>query len=109
MRKTINVVLSTILTGMLLNAGIASAHSDYDRGNRHGHHHKNWKRHHKPRSDAKLLEPRSVPYALAANAGQVDVTFSVQLVSGNDNDPQYVYLLQKDGSDDCDTRKNGHN
>jgi hypothetical protein len=116
MSKTINLILSAVLTGMLLNAGIASAHSDHDRGHKRGHHHKHhkhWKRHHGPRSDAKLLEPRSLPYALAANAGQVDVTFSVQLINGSDNDPQYVYLLQKDGSDDCDSRhdycKNGHN
>jgi hypothetical protein len=112
MSKTINFILSAILTGMLLNAGIASAHSDHDRGHRNGHH-KHGKRHHPPRSDARLLEPRSLPYALAANAGQVDVTFSVQLINSGDNNPQYVYLLQKDGSDDCDSRhdycKNGQN
>jgi hypothetical protein len=110
MRRVINFIFSVILTGMLLNAGIALAHSDHDRGHRHGHHHKH--RHHKPRSEAKLLEPRSLPYALAANSGPVDVSFNVQLINPGDDNPQYIYLLQKDGSDDCDSRhdycKNGH-
>ncbi len=110
MRKAINLVLSAVITGMLLNAGIASAHSNDHRG--HGYH-KGYKKrhHHHQRSDAKLLEPRSLPYAIAANSGPVDVTFNVQLVNDDNNNPQYVYLLQKDGSDDCDSRhdycKNG--
>jgi hypothetical protein len=114
MRKTINFVLSAVLTGMLLNAGIVSAHSDDD-GDRGGYHkgvHK--KRHHKPRTEARLLEPRSLPYALPTNAGPVDVTFNVRLINAGDNNPQYVFLLEKDGSDNCDSRhdycKNGgHN
>src|SRR5688572_10996463 len=107
MGKSINFIFSAILTGMLLNAGIALAHSDHDRGHKHG------KRHHKPRSDAKLLEPRSLPYALAANSGPVDVNFNVQLINPNDNNPQYVYLLEEDGDEDCDPRHDychrGHN
>jgi thermitase len=76
---------------MMLNAGLASAHSDHYQG--HGQHH-----HSQP--DAKLLEPRSLPYALPAAPGEVDVTFSVQLVNENDDNPQYVFLVQKDGDDD---------
>jgi hypothetical protein len=108
MRRLTNFIFSAALAGiLLLNTGYAAAHND-------GHRRHHRKHHHRPHSDTKLLEPRSLPYALSANAGPVEVTFNVQLVNDDDNNPQYVFLLQKDGSDDCDSRhdycKNGsHN
>jgi thermitase len=106
MHKVTNIVFSAILSGMLLNAGMASAYStDNDRD--HGGYHKGHKKHHHhhhPRSEAKLLEPRSLPYALPANSGPVDVTFNVQLLNdGDSSNPQHVFLVQKD-NDDCDSR-----
>ncbi|HEX5056152.1 MAG TPA: S8 family serine peptidase [Gammaproteobacteria bacterium] len=93
MRKAISFVLSSVMAGMLLDAGIASAHS--------GHHHEHHGHgdHHHSQPDAKLLEPRSLPYALPANSGEVDVTFSVPLVNEDDDNPQYVYLVSKDEGD----------
>jgi hypothetical protein len=84
---------------MLLIAGIASANwSD----------HKNCglRRHHRPQSETKLLEPRSLPYSIPADAGEVEVLFNVQLLNKSDNNPDVVYLLEK-GSDDCDSRYEG--
>ncbi|HEX5056153.1 MAG TPA: cadherin domain-containing protein [Gammaproteobacteria bacterium] len=100
MRKPIClIILSAVLAGMLLNAGIASAHwgnhKDKDRLKR--------RHHHRPQSETKLLEPRSLPYALPGGAGEVDVLFNVQLLNSSDNNPDVVYLLEK-GSDDCDSR-----